>query len=159
MFKQKIKNTLQVVDEVLTACNVSYSKKSCSFSLESFTLSIRLTLKPSASPAADVAAVRDVLKARGVRCKISPKLHPYSPFVLVILVPVENNTCSTCWHWTDYETTCRFSGPIDGIYAELEGDSFGVAVQVADDSGLAACLKTGPDFGCVRYKQKRSEND
>ena len=92
MFKQKIENTLHVVGEVLTARNVSYSKKSCSFSLQSFTLSIRLTFKPSA----DVAAVRDVLKARGVRCEIGPKLHPHSPLVLVILVSVENNTCSTC---------------------------------------------------------------
>lgn len=40
---------------------------------------------------------------------------------------------------------------------DLVGDSFAVFITADDDSGLESSFLTGPEFGCVRFKQRERQ--
>ena len=60
--------------------------------------------------------------------------------------------CKDCKYWDN--------GKCDDIDLDtfndmkLEGSDRALYYRVDDDSGLDCVLKTGPEFGCVRFKKK-----
>lgn len=71
------------------------------------------------------------------------------------------NTCKNCRHWehiTTMEgkqyTECNAVNWADR-YDKIEGNNFAVYGDAADDTGLDAGLKTGPDFSCVQFRPKQ----
>jgi hypothetical protein len=75
--------------------------------------------------------------------------------------PVSNiGYCKDCDHWTEHTNQYRESWIECGL-AEwydrkgvLHDDLFGYYAQSDDDSGLDAGIKTGPMFGCVKFRSK-----
>lgn len=57
-----------------------------------------------------------------------------------------DRTCKTCRWWD--RGSCEM---VDTIAAENPATRFEIDVEVADDTGLRAWLRTGPDFGCVLH--------
>lgn len=66
------------------------------------------------------------------------------------------NTCKDCKYWGAMipgacdAVDCIFSG-VASVRFELELDAL-------DDSGLTGMLMTGPDFGCIHFKEIPSES-
>lgn len=60
--------------------------------------------------------------------------------------------CKDCKYW--------YCGECDNLELEdfndmkLEGSDRELYYRVDDDSGLDCGLKTGPEFGCVRFRKK-----
>lgn len=62
--------------------------------------------------------------------------------------------CKDCGFWdsdTKNFNTCLFPDWVDQ-YTKIEDDTFAIYADACDDSGLTAGLKTGPMFGCVKFK-------
>lgn len=63
--------------------------------------------------------------------------------------------CKDCKFWRNKEC-------IIARYVDREGrllrDDFGIYVYARDDSGLTYALRTGPEFGCVRFQSKRKKD-
>jgi hypothetical protein len=76
---------------------------------------------------------------------------------LHLIVGRFNNTrrhtmrCKDCKHWDDGE--CRAIGSHDKGFGWKQNPAilFDIVVTVDDDSGLDYRLRTGPEFGCVRF--------
>jgi len=68
--------------------------------------------------------------------------------------------CKDCKHW-EHHTDCyrkqwNTCGAVDWVdYADkMPEGGFALYADASDDTGLSAGLKTGPLFGCVRFKPK-----
>ena len=62
--------------------------------------------------------------------------------------------CEDCREWEDGECILVDCLDEDEIVC---GANFAAYVTAADDHGLRYGLKTGPDFGCVRFRLRASE--
>ena len=60
--------------------------------------------------------------------------------------------CKDCRHWNHGE--CVDIGLYIFNDMKLEGSDRELYYSVDDDSGLDCGLKTGPKFGCVRFRKK-----
>jgi hypothetical protein len=60
--------------------------------------------------------------------------------------------CKTCRHWGHYR-----DGHCDAVDGERGPSSFEIDVRVLDDTDLWTGLKTGPDFGCVHWTDKKKK--
>jgi hypothetical protein len=60
--------------------------------------------------------------------------------------------CKDCMAWNNGECA-----DVDYVYEneKVEMDNFGIFADADDDQGLVWGLKTGPDFGCVKFKSKK----
>ena len=60
--------------------------------------------------------------------------------------------CKDCRHWNHGE--CVDIGLYIFNDMKLEGSDRELYYSVDDDSGLDCGLKTGPEFGCVRFRKR-----
>ena len=65
-----------------------------------------------------------------------------------------NGICKDCKFWRDRE--CDIAHYVDRKEKLLK-DDFGIYAYARDDSGLMYALRTGPEFGCVRFQSKRTK--
>lgn len=66
--------------------------------------------------------------------------------------------CKDCKYWD--HGVCDLAG-LEGDYSGFSNPtpaSFDIFVSVDDDSGLWVELRTGPDFGCVRFAPNNNIN-
>ena len=67
---------------------------------------------------------------------------------------VDNRKCKNCKYWGEpFDGMCDWSEsfpPSD----ESESHAFDIEVTALDDQGLEVNIKTGPEFGCIHFKQK-----
>ena len=68
-------------------------------------------------------------------------------------VNMATRTCKACKWWAvDFVGICDF---LNTIHAEnAVATKFAVDVDADDDSGVVAYVCTGPDFGCIHFKEK-----
>lgn len=59
--------------------------------------------------------------------------------------------CNVCQFWDS-------DGYCDRVDQWRSPIVFDIDVEVSDDTGLRARLKTGPDFGCVLFQPKPTNN-
>ncbi len=66
--------------------------------------------------------------------------------------------CKDCKYWESHQdmrgkvwTTCERVDLVNSV-EEIGDDGAGVLVEISDDYGLMAGLRTGPMFGCVKFK-------
>ena len=66
----------------------------------------------------------------------------------------ETPRCKNCKFWDDGE--CNGVGEHDAGFGWEQNPAvlFDIDVRADDDSGLGFKLKTGPEFGCVRFVSK-----
>jgi hypothetical protein len=57
--------------------------------------------------------------------------------------------CKDCTHWRYGKCT---KADILDLEEKPEKDNFGIFAYADDDQGLWVELRTGPDFGCVKFK-------
>ena len=60
--------------------------------------------------------------------------------------------CKYCKYWSYRECVDLDLDTFNNI--KLEGSDRALYYSVKDDSGLDCGLKTGPEFGCVRFRKK-----
>jgi hypothetical protein len=156
MYRRKIENTIATVLEVLESAGITHRPYTSSISLKTSVLVIKFPIKdrflPDELDALD--AVVRILKARGIDSKITKAQSYSSDYNVLVYINMSGGTCSTCSYW-DEDSKCLCSDVVGDIYAQMQGDHFGIAARVDDDSGLTVSFKTGPDFGCVKYKAKK----
>jgi hypothetical protein len=68
--------------------------------------------------------------------------------------------CKDCKYWETH-TDCRGkswstceAAPWVGRSYKISDDSFAIYADASDDSGLECGLKTGPMFGCIKFKAR-----
>ena len=65
--------------------------------------------------------------------------------------------CKNCHWWVqDYYNECARFGFTDDRHEAPPADELLVLVSVSDDYGLRVGMKTGPDFGCVKFEPQKS---
>ena len=82
---------------------------------------------------------------------------PVEPIVMPVFTEASMDNvgrCKDCNFWDDGE--CSGVGLHDAGFGWEQNPSllFDIDVKADDDSGLECRLKTGPDFGCVRFASK-----
>jgi len=81
-----------------------------------------------------------------------PKYKRYKNIWKVDIVEKEGR-CSTCKAWENMNECGACAGSDD--YRDMPlGDDFFVFVTAADDTGLSGKLRTGPDFGCIKWEKR-----
>ena len=60
--------------------------------------------------------------------------------------------CKDCKYWDDGECVDLYLDTFNCM--KLDGSERALYYIVDDDSGLDCGLKTGPEFGCVRFRKK-----
>ena len=66
--------------------------------------------------------------------------------------------CKNCrWWGRDWEGVCDFVNTI--MADEDTATMFVVEATAADDTGLEAVLKTGPEFGCIHFNPELFDDD
>lgn len=65
-----------------------------------------------------------------------------------------DSLCKNCKFWGRYREGCcdRQGSIFENNLAGFEADA-----RVLDDSGLDIFLRTGPEFGCVHFQNKRGK--
>lgn len=61
--------------------------------------------------------------------------------------------CKHCRYWNS-DQECSVAEWLDEPMEEMAGSRIGFYATAADDYGLRAGVKTGPDFGCINFKER-----
>ena len=62
--------------------------------------------------------------------------------------------CKDCKKWDKSDGECN-EAYWEDRYIKVKGDDFVFFTDAHDNSGLYACVKTGPLFGCIKFKAKK----
>ena len=60
-------------------------------------------------------------------------------------------TCKNCKYWDD--GICDYVGWME-TDSQVPDDDMGIDADAHDDSGMYVYLKTGPNFGCLKFNQR-----
>jgi len=63
--------------------------------------------------------------------------------------------CKHCryWDWGN-DQECGIAEWLESPTEKMAGSRVGFYATAADDYGLRAGVKTGPDFGCINFKER-----
>lgn len=60
--------------------------------------------------------------------------------------------CKNCRSWNKYDNSC-YKAEWDGL---IDNNQLSYYAEAHDDSGLYAGIKTGPNFGCVLFEERKN---
>jgi len=63
--------------------------------------------------------------------------------------------CKNCRYWDKYDNSCNLADWYNRDN-ELVKDEIMFYAEVNDDSGLRAGVRTGPEFGCIKFEIRKN---